>query len=88
DDRSENNFNGTFSFINLSNYRDTLQGLSYPTQFRITVGNPLQSVSRTDFGLFVTDDWRIAPSFTLSLGLRYENQTNISDNFNFAPRIS
>ncbi|MCV5597843.1 hypothetical protein OFN66_29590, partial [Escherichia coli] len=42
DDRSENNFNGTFSFINLSNYRDTLQGLSYPTQFRITVGNPLQ----------------------------------------------
>lgn len=88
DDRSENNFNGTFSFINLTNYRDTILGSSFPTQFRITVGNPLQSVSRTDYGVFITDDWRLAPSFTLSLGVRYENQTNISDNFNLAPRIS
>jgi len=88
DDRSENNFNGTFSFINLANYRDTLLGTSFPTQFRVTVGNPLQSVSRTDVGVFVTDDWRLTPSFTLSLGLRYENQTNISDNLNLAPRIS
>jgi hypothetical protein len=60
----------------------------HPTQFSISSGNPVQSVSRTDVGLFVTDDWRISPAFTLSLGLRYENQTNISDNMNFAPRIA
>ena len=27
------------------------------------------------------------PNFTLSLGLRYENQKNIDSNFNFAPRL-
>ena len=59
-----------------------------PTQFSITTGNPEQSVSRTDVGLFVTDDWRVSPALTLSFGLRYENQTNIKDNLNFAPRFS
>ncbi|MEP7213284.1 MAG: TonB-dependent receptor [Acidobacteriota bacterium] len=59
-----------------------------PNQFSITTGNPEQSVSRTDVGLFATDDWRISPSLTLSFGLRYENQTNIKDNSNFAPRFS
>jgi hypothetical protein len=38
--------------------------------------------------LFVTDDWRVNQALTLSFGLRYENQTNISDNLNFAPRVS
>ena len=88
DDRSENNFSGNFSFVNLNNYRDTILGDAYPTQFRITTGNPLQSVSRTDYNLFVTDDWRISPALTLSGGLRYENQTNISDDTNFAPRFA
>ena len=59
-----------------------------PTQFSITTGNPLAKVSRYDVGAFVTDDWRISPKLTLGLGLRYENQTNIGDNFNFAPRLS
>lgn len=58
-----------------------------PNQFSITSGNPEASVSQTDVGLFVTDDWRVNPQLTLSFGLRYENQTNISDNFNFAPRF-
>ncbi|MEO8648222.1 MAG: TonB-dependent receptor [Acidobacteriota bacterium] len=59
-----------------------------PVQFNITTGEPEQSVSRTDYGLFVTDDWRVNQGLTLSFGLRYENQTNISDNTNFAPRFS
>lgn len=58
-----------------------------PNQFTITTGNPEASVSQTDVGLFVTDDWRINPELTLSFGLRYENQTNIKDNLNFAPRF-
>ncbi len=58
-----------------------------PTQFMITTGNPLAEVSRFDVGLFVTDDWRFSPSLLLSFGLRYENQTNISSNLNFAPRV-
>ncbi len=87
-DRSENNFGGNFTFTNLDSYRNTLLGAGIPTQFSITTGNPEQEVSRTDTGLFITDDWRLNPGLTLSFGLRYENQTNISDNLNFAPRFS
>lgn len=58
-----------------------------PSQFSITTGNPEASISQTDVGLFATDDWRISPALTLSFGLRYENQSNISDNFNLAPRF-
>ncbi len=59
-----------------------------PAQFSITTGDPLAKVSRYDVGAFVTDDWRINPQLTLGFGLRYENQTNISDNLNFAPRVN
>lgn len=59
-----------------------------PNQFSITAGNPLAEVSQTDVGLFVTDDWKVNPGLTLSFGLRYENQTNINDKLDFAPRFS
>ena len=59
-----------------------------PTQYSINAGDPLQSVSQVDFGGFFTDDWRLRPGLTLSLGLRYENQTNIHSNVNFAPRLA
>ncbi|HQU90722.1 MAG TPA: TonB-dependent receptor [Pyrinomonadaceae bacterium] len=76
----------------LDQYRGTILGLTdnryYPASYSVTVGNPEQSVSRTDYSLFFTDDWRISPGLTLSAGLRYENQTNMSDNTNFAPRFA
>jgi hypothetical protein len=55
--------------------------------FTMSGGIPLATVNQTDLGVFLLDDWRLRPSFTVSLGLRYENQTNISNNTNFAPRI-
>jgi Carboxypeptidase regulatory-like domain/TonB dependent receptor len=57
------------------------------TQFTINRGNPKATVSQFDFGGFVQDDWRYRPNVTVSLGLRYENQSNISSNLNFAPRV-
>ncbi len=57
-------------------------------RFSITAGNPLATVSQVDVGIYALDDWRLAPNFTLSYGLRYENQTNISDNKDFSPRLS
>jgi len=57
------------------------------SQFSINTGNPNASVSQTDLGIYVQDDWRIRPNFTLSYGLRYEYQTNADSNLNFAPRI-
>jgi hypothetical protein len=59
-----------------------------PNQFTITTGEPLADISQYDVGLFFTDDWRVNQGLTLSFGLRYENQTNISDSLNFAPRFS
>jgi hypothetical protein len=59
-----------------------------PTQFSISGGNPEASVSQLDFGAFIQDDWRVRKDFTLSAGLRYETQTNISSGLNFAPRLS
>ncbi len=58
-----------------------------PNQFTINAGNPALGVNQVDAGLFVQDDWRVAPTFTLSTGLRWEGQTNLRDKLDFAPRI-
>jgi hypothetical protein len=58
------------------------------TQFNINGGTPALSVSQFDIGVFAADEWRVRPNFTLSLGLRYETQTNIHDWRDFAPRIA
>lgn len=57
------------------------------TQFSIAAGNPEARVRQVDVGVFAQDDWRARPNLTLSLGLRYEAQNNISDWTDFAPRI-
>jgi hypothetical protein len=99
-DFNDTNFNGMFLFQNLSAYSITLQGLqqnlTFPQifakgggafQYVVAAGRPLLNVSQVDVSPYVQDDWRIIPSVTLSLGLRYETQTNIHDKADFAPRI-
>jgi hypothetical protein len=89
------------NITSLERYRRTLlfqqQGLSpseitelggNPSQFSLAGGNPAAGVRQWDVGGFFQDDWRVRPGFTLSYGLRYEAQTNISSNLNFAPRVS
>jgi Carboxypeptidase regulatory-like domain len=58
------------------------------TQFTINTGMPGLSVHEVDVGPFVGDDWRVRPNVTLSLGVRYETQTNIHDWRDFAPRVA
>jgi len=89
------------AITSLERYRRTLYfaGLGYnaaqiralgggASQFSLTSGNPLASVKQTDIGVFFEDAWRLRPNVTVNYGLRYENQTNISSNLNFAPRAS
>jgi hypothetical protein len=57
------------------------------TQFSIAAGRPDLTLNQTDIGLFAGDEWRLRPNLTLSLGLRYETQTNIGDWRDFAPRL-
>jgi len=56
-------------------------------QFAINAGNPLISANQVDAGVFIGDDWRARSNLTVSLGLRYETQSNIHDWRDFAPRV-
>jgi hypothetical protein len=59
-----------------------------PTQFSISGGDLEADVSQLDLGVFFQDQWQLRPNLTLTLGLRYEAQTNLGDRLDFAPRIS
>ncbi len=89
-DASPSNFAGTFTFTNLEQYRNAILRTpgARPAQFSIAGGNQQAAVKRTDLGIFAQEDWRINPKLTVSFGLRYETQTNISSDYNFAPRFS
>ncbi len=58
------------------------------SQFTITSGDPALGAGQFDLGAFIGDDWRVRPNVLLSLGLRYETQTNIHDWRDLAPRIA
>ena len=99
-DTSRRNFGGTFTFLTLAQYRETL-GLQHagytgaqieqldagPWQFSLNAGTPTAGVSQADAGLFVNDDWRVRRTLTLSAGLRFEVQSNLGDRTDWAPRV-
>ena len=80
----------TTDISSIERYRRTLLHLAGggATQFSINAGNPEIAVHQFDLGAYVADDWRLRPNITLSLGLRYEMQTNISDWRDLAPRVA
>jgi hypothetical protein len=99
-DQDTQNYTGTFTFSSLDSYRLTLLGRQTgltaqqiratgggASQFSIAAGDPLASLNQFDAGFFALDDWRARPNLTLSLGLRYESQTHLSDHGDFAPRL-
>ena len=89
DDYSATNFNGTYTFSNLDQYRRVLNGdtTARPQQYTVNRGNPVLKYSRVENSWFFNDDWRVNQKMTLSFGLRHEFQTQLVDKANFAPRF-
>lgn len=55
-------------------------------QFSISGGNSKINLSQFDYAFYVQNSYQLTSTVAVSFGLRYENQNNIKDNSNFAPR--
>jgi len=76
------NANGTFTFASLDAFRT-----GRPTTFTQRIGDPFIAFSQYQFGGYLQDDIRVKKNLSISLGMRYEWQTNFDDHNNFAPRV-
>jgi Carboxypeptidase regulatory-like domain len=88
--------NGSFTFASSQAYQAAEQALAaaqpvpaadYPG-FSLGVGSAVADVNLFDAGIFVQDDWQCKPNITLSGGFRFETQTGIPDDADYAPRAA
>lgn len=52
----------------------------YPVLARLGFGDPKLAFSNNQYGVYLQDDWRMSPTFTLSVGLRWDYETNMLNN--------
>jgi len=77
------NFGGAFGFSGLDQF-----AASSPFVFRINQGQMAVSFAQHEAAGFFQDETRLRPNFNLTLGLRYDWQSNAGDRNNFAPRLA
>ncbi len=98
--QSRANYNGQYIFTDIASYAATVAGQAAglssaqikangggAMQYSQTAGNPAVAVSVVDGALYFQDDWKVRKNVTLSPGLRFETQDQISDHRDFAPRL-
>ena len=75
-----NNTNGSFNFLtdtsSLPNLASIAVGFTDPTG----VSDAVASATGYTTGIYINDEWRIKPNFTLSLGLRHDAELNTMNN--------
>lgn len=49
--------------------------LNRPRDINFAIGSPTRDIDQNDYFFFIQDDWRIHPTLSLNLGLRYEIST-------------
>ena len=82
-----NRDNGSFQFRHNIPF-DPANAFSYPSRFRILMGNIVFDESDTFWNAFVHDQWRVGDNLTLDLGVRWDYQEQLPDQKDaFAPRL-
>ena len=78
---------GSYSFASLASFLSS----TYNNQgFTQNFGNPTVHQTNPNVGFYAQDEWKVSPSFTLNLGIRYDLQfleTVSTDKNNVSPRI-
>src|SRR5258708_8365909 len=77
------NTGGTFTFPSLTAYSS-----GQPELFTMNQGNPRVAFTQREYYSFFQDEIQVRQNLSLSLGLRYEWQSNLSAYNNFAPRVA
>jgi hypothetical protein len=78
---TDTNYFGTWVFENLDAFE-----AGRPRSFSRRIGDPLLHYTNLQGGWYVQDDFKVRKNFTLTGGVRYEAQTHVPDQLNFAPR--
>jgi hypothetical protein len=73
---------GQFTFDSLEDFL-----ASQPSRF-IQRFNTSSHLSNNVLGIFIQDEFKIKPNLTLSVGVRWDNESVVNDRDNFSPRIA
>jgi hypothetical protein len=93
---SSANYNGQFTFPDLTTYKLALAGQSpaqifantkETIQYNLTTGNPNASVLTDDVGVFAEDEWKTTKTLTIDVGFRFESQSGVPNHWNPAPHL-
>jgi hypothetical protein len=76
DPRGRFQFTGARTGFDLADFM-----LGLPQTASIAYGNPDKFYTSNTYAAYVTDDWRMSPSFTMTLGVRWEYESPISERF-------